>query len=78
MASPNTLVKLRREGHRWFDPLWKGKAERENIPVNQARKAAYRWLRKELNLSPHRCHFSRMTVAQLRQAIALCKQFYKD
>ena len=77
MASKEAMQRLRVEAHRWFDPLWEGEAQRQGVARNKARKAAYRWLRRQLNLAPHQCHFSRMTAAQMRQAIALCKQFYK-
>lgn len=76
MPSANTMRRLRREAHRYFDPLWRGVAKRDGVANHKARTRAYRWLRKQLKLSPHQCHFSQMDHRQLRQAIALCKQFY--
>jgi hypothetical protein len=52
--------------HAAFDPLWQSH--------QMTRSAAYRWLRKELNISEHDCHIGKFDVETCRRVVQLCRQ----
>lgn len=61
-------VKLRRECHSLFDPLWKDKIKFER------RKDAYAWLASKLSIERRECHIAWLSDEQLRTAIEILKE----
>lgn len=56
---------LKDKAHKSFDAIWKtGIVERT---------FAYSWLAKELGIDYKECHFSNLSVSQLKRAIAICE-----
>lgn len=39
------------------------------------RNGAYKWLSKEMNIPPHRCHFGMFDISQCEEAKRLCDEF---
>lgn len=77
MAKPE-LRQLRREAHRYFDALWRGKMRRDNCSKSQARKAAYRWLAQEMNISKDECHIGMFDEEKCQKAITICKPYFSQ
>lgn len=61
------LRKLKNEGHRIFDPLWKTKK------VFESQSKAYEWLSQKIELPQEFTHFGMFTAEQCKKAIALCE-----
>ena len=60
----------RRAAHLAFDTLWKGG------PLT--RKEAYRWLRKEMDLTEREAHIGNLTLAQCETLVAAVKRVKGD
>ena len=65
----------KKEAHRYFDPLWKKKAEK-GYSKNKARRSGYMWLSKQLGIKPKRTHIGMMTVDECKKIVELCKKYY--
>lgn len=61
MATPATKA-ARKEAHKVFDRLWSSPQQRRN---------AYKWLRREMDLSAIECHISNFDEAQCEEVIRL-------
>lgn len=61
----------KRQAHRAFDPLWRGKEKR-------TRRWAYEWLAGEMGLPLERAHIGMFDVEQCKQAIKICKEAIKN
>lgn len=64
--------------HDAFDPMWKVKAVRDNLPPHVARQAGYLWLADALGVDVRDCHISHMTAAQAMRVVELCEQARAD
>lgn len=65
--------RARHRAHEVFDQLW----TRGSIPGPTAarrRRRAYRWLAKQLRLTPDTCHIGRFNEQLCRRVIELCRQ----
>lgn len=76
-AGPLTR-KARNAAHAAFDPLWKAKATRDNLPNHVARGAAYLWLAAQLGIEMKDCHISHMNAAQALRVVEVCEQGRAD
>lgn len=65
------LRKLKNQGHRIFDPLWKNKTHFKN------QRDAYLWLSKMMNLPLKLTHFGMFSIEQCNQAIDFCNNILK-
>jgi hypothetical protein len=65
------------KAHAHFDPLWIKKIKLQKCSKTQARKAAYKWLAKELNLDVNNTHISWFEVDMCKKVIELCKPYLK-
>lgn len=54
-----------RKAHAVFDAIWKSGIVERGL--------AYSWLARELGIEYADCHFSEMTVPQLKQSIEICE-----
>ncbi|MBR5172236.1 MAG: hypothetical protein IKW14_02425 [Phascolarctobacterium sp.] len=54
-----------RKAHASFDPIWKSGIIERGL--------AYSWLARELGIEYADCHFSEMSVPQLKRAIGICE-----
>ena len=54
-----------RKAHAVFDPIWKSGIIERGL--------AYSWLARELGIEYADCHFSEMSVPQLKRAIGVCE-----
>jgi hypothetical protein len=66
-------LRARREAHEVFDRIWKN--PNDGLSKNQARRKAYKWLRKRMGLSRSQGHISQLTQSQCE---ALIKFVYED
>lgn len=62
------LRKLKNQGHKAFDPLWKSKR------FFKSQKQAYQWLSVKMDLPIERTHFGMFTVEQCIKAIQYCHE----
>lgn len=62
------LRKLRKEGHKIFDSLWKEKK------LFKSQKKAYAWLSEKMSLPFDFTHFGMFTNDQCQRAISLCNE----
>ena len=60
------LRTLKKEAHRWFDPIWKSGL--------MTRKEAYRWLADMLHIDCEECHIGLFDIKQCQKVIYLCKR----
>lgn len=67
------LRAAKQRAHAAFDPLWKRKAERDQIPLSHARKAGYRWLGENLGIPANRTHIGWMDVDQCERVVEICE-----
>lgn len=72
-AGPVT-ARARERAHRELDLLWKHKAEQTG-GRGAARKAAYKWLARELGIGRRQCHIGWMTAEEADRVTALCKPY---
>lgn len=72
-AGPLTR-RARNAAHDAFDPLWKAKALRDNLPNHVARGAAYLWLAAELGIDVKACHISHMNAADAMRVVEACER----
>ena len=59
--------------HAAFDRLWKLKMKREGCSKNEARSAGYRWLSKQLGISPRETHIGMFHVEQCLRVVEVCR-----
>lgn len=72
LADP--LLRLfKKDAHHYFDMLWSRKMVTAQIPKNEARGAAYKWLSEQMKITPDKCHIGMFNVQQCIQVIDLCK-----
>ena len=65
------LRKKRLSAHAVFDSLWSsGRAE--GVTKSAARKVAYAWLAKQLDLSKDECHIGCFDIEMCNKVISLC------
>jgi len=58
------LRKWKRHTHNLFDKLWNG--------GQMSRSEAYKWLRKQLNISKEECHIGKFDIETCKQVVELC------
>lgn len=58
-----------------FDRIWVAGVKIHGWSGTKARKTAYRWLAKEMGVSPFACQLGYFDEEQMRQAIGLCESF---
>lgn len=84
-GTPNALGRLANKGlrirridaHEVFDSLWKRKAKK-GFTLTEARKLAYEWLSKELELPRAETHIAMFGPTQCTKVIKLCMPYYRD
>lgn len=69
------LREARKKAHGHFDPLWRYKIKRDQISISQARKSAYRWLAKEMNLEVSTCHIGEFNLLQCQEVVNHCQPY---
>lgn len=62
------LRSAKKAAHASFDGIWKD--------GHMPRKAAYRWLAKEMGLEEAHCHIGMFTVEQCRKAKTVCTEWW--
>lgn len=72
------LRELKMEAHRFFDPLWKKKIEKEGCSKGFARRAAYKWLAKQMGMNIKLCHIGYMNNEECKRVVEICSKFYKE
>lgn len=70
-AGPATR-EARKIAHAAFDPLWKRKAEREDMNIHRARGKGYKWLAAQLGLETKHCHIGDMDRETALRAAEIC------
>ena len=71
------LRAARRHVHAVFDPLWRIKMKRDQCTKHEARGAAYKWLREQMDISVDLCHVAMFDLDDCRQAIRICRSIGK-
>lgn len=71
-ADANTR-EARQQAHAAFDPLWRAKMARDRCGKGRARRAAYRWLAKQLQLRADYCHIGMMDAETAWRVVAVCR-----
>lgn len=64
------------KAHASFDPLWRKKME-QGLKKGKARRLAYDWLAKEMDLPNLLCHIALFDIDQCKQVISICKPYLK-
>lgn len=70
------LRKAKQAAHAAFDPLWKGKMRRDNVPQGRARRAGYRWLADQMGIPFKRCHIGYMNLDECQKVVEVCSAIY--
>lgn len=70
------LRALKKEAHKWFDPLWRKKIQ-QGLNKKKARAAAYKWLSKEMNIDPKLTHIGMFDESECKRVIEILKPLYK-
>ena len=70
-AGPVTRY-ARKLAHAAFDPLWRRKAEREEMNPHKARGKGYKWLAAELGVDAKGCHIGDMDAETAHRVVAIC------
>lgn len=58
--------------HAAFDPLWKGKIERDKCSKTAARKAGYKWLADQLGIQRKNCHVGMFNIELCQRTVSIC------
>jgi hypothetical protein len=69
------LRAAKQEAHAAFDPLWKRKMVRDQVPQGRARRAGYRWLSEQMGIAYRDTHIGEFDVNQCRRVVELCSRF---
>ncbi len=69
------LRSWKRQAHKVFDPLWKGKMWRDDISESKARNAGYEWLAVRLEIESEDCHIGQFDIDTCKRAFEICKQY---
>ncbi|NNH76443.1 hypothetical protein HLH17_01825 [Acinetobacter sp. ANC 5380] len=69
------LRAMRKKAHSYLDPLWRYKAASQNIAKMKARKAAYEWLAKKMEIHVDDCHVGQFDTEQCQQVIQHCAPY---
>lgn len=72
------LRDLRREAHKWFDPMWQKKARIKNLTPRTAKSKAYKWLASILNISREEAHIGYLLDDQCKILIEECKKYWES
>ena len=72
-----TLRRWKIRAHDAFDPLWKAKMVIDQCSKNQARKAAYSWLSRQLDISAKECHIGMFNVETCKRVVEICESVPK-
>lgn len=70
------LREWKKAAHRWFDPLWQRKMQKEGIRKMVARGKAYKWLAKEMGIERADCHIGMFDVEQCKKVVELCRPYH--
>lgn len=69
----NAELRLAKQAaHAVFDPLWLGKMRRDKCSKGSARRAAYKWLSKEMGLHINRTHIGMMSLEECQRVVEIC------
>lgn len=60
------------KAHAAFDPLWQGKMRRDRCRKDQARRAGYAWLARQLGIDVNRCHIGYMNIDECKKVVEIC------
>jgi hypothetical protein len=61
------------KAHAFFDLLVQGKIRRDKCSKNQARKAAYKWLARQLGIETKDCHIGMFDIDMCKKVIQICQ-----
>lgn len=64
--------------HKWFDPLWRAKADQPGMSKGRARGAGYKWLAGQLKIDVKLCHIGMFDEKQCREALNACHIWYLE
>lgn len=70
------LRELKKEAHKYFDPLWEMKMK-QGYKKGHARAKAYKWLAGEMGIDGKLCHIGMFDEDQCGRVIEICKPYYK-
>ena len=71
------LRERKREGHYYFDNLWRRKMLKDKVSKGIARRGAYAWLSQTMGIDPDQCHIGMMDDTECLAVIMLCKPHYR-
>lgn len=60
--------------HAVFDPIWKALLK-PTRPASRARKTAYAWLAKAMDIPARECHIGMFDICRCKRAIACCQRY---
>lgn len=66
------LRKAKSAAHAAFDPLWRGKMQRDGKGQVEARNAGYAWLSEQLGVGVDDCHIGMFDVETCERVVAVC------
>ena len=74
----------KKNAHSVFDALWKEKARRlekdgmkHGDAKGRARRAAYRWLSRQMDIEKKYCHIGMFDVEQCKRVVEICRPHYQ-
>lgn len=68
------LRRLKKEAHRWLDPLWRYKFR--TTKDHDAKKNAYKWLAQKLGMKISGCHIGMFNEEECTRVIDICRVIY--
>lgn len=68
------LRQAKQRAHAAFDPLWQKRQRISGISQSKARGRGYKWLAKELGISPKACHIGMMDEATCNRVVEICRK----
>lgn len=77
MVANKSLRFLKKEAHKYFDPLWKSQMNNKKGTKREVRKRAYMWLAGELGIEVKYCHIGMMNEEQCQKVIEICTPLLK-
>ncbi len=63
----------KKKAHAVFDLLWQRKMRRDKCTKGKARKAAYGWLAKQLEITVKDCHIGMFNIEKCKKVVEACK-----
>jgi hypothetical protein len=64
----------RMSAHAAFDPMWKAKMRRDGCSKKEARRMAYNWLARQMDIAGKDCHIGMMDADGARLVVEICRR----